>query len=88
MNQNISSPFDQTAQWLFNLKLGFDFWHMFKIVYLVLFLFYFVFAFIIIRQVNLMVKALNGYFKLPIELIAWIHFFLVVGVFIFALITL
>jgi hypothetical protein len=42
---------------------------------------YLIFAGIIIRQVEMMLNSLKGLLEAPIQILAWVHFLLVLGVF-------
>lgn len=77
-------PFDQFV----NTILGLDIWQVAKVVFLFGILLYLVFALVIIRQVNLMLTALEVEVEWLIKLVAWIHLFLVIGVFVFGVIYL
>ena len=64
---------------LFNL----DVWTLLKWPFLLLFLLYLAFAFIVVRQVGLMSRTLNGVLDTQLKLITWLH--LLVSLFVFAL---
>lgn len=49
------------------------FWGMIKVFTIVIFFLYFGFALVIVRQVGLMSRTLDGEFKKVIKLISWIH---------------
>ncbi|OGM30956.1 hypothetical protein A2630_04680 [Candidatus Woesebacteria bacterium RIFCSPHIGHO2_01_FULL_44_10] len=49
---------------------------------------YIIFAFVIVRQVAIMVKTLEVGFELPIRLISLAHLLFAIGIFIFALMVL
>jgi hypothetical protein len=49
---------------------------------------YILFSLVVIKQVGLMVKSLNGQLDLPLKLIAYIHTGLALGVFVLALVVL
>ena len=63
--------------------LNLDIWTVLKWPFLLLFLFYLAFAFIVVRQVGLMSRTLNGVLDTQLKLIAWLH--LLVSLFVFAL---
>ena len=63
-------------------------WVGLKWMYLLAMGIYGVFALLVIRQTQLMTKALNGNLDLPIKLVAWVHFGLAVGVWLVALVAL
>lgn len=86
MNQNQTVPFEKLIQ---NLPLfNFNLWFLVKILILLGLVLYLAFAGIVLRQVNLMTKTLNGQFNLPIKLIAWIHLLAALSIFLLALIIL
>jgi len=49
-----------------------------KMAYILGLSMYLVFAVVMVRQVEMMVSALNGLLHLPVRLVAWIHLILVV----------
>lgn len=49
---------------------------------------YLFFAILIIRQVDLMAKTLNGALNLPLKMIAWIHFSFALIIFLLSIIIL
>lgn len=49
-----------------------------KMAYILGLSMYLVFAVVMVRQVEMMVSALNGLLHLPVRLVAWIHLVLVV----------
>lgn len=79
-----SISFDQILKAI----LGLDVWQVAKGVFLFGVLLYLIFAVVIIRQVSLMLDALEVELEGLIRGVAWIHLLLVVGVFIFGLIYL
>lgn len=81
MNNNI---FDQ----LINAFLSIQIWGVAKILVLLVLLLYLVFAIVVIRQVNLMRRVLNGVLGWPLVTVAWIHLGLAVGVFLLGLVIL
>lgn len=76
--------FDQ----LLNFLLGISAWSVVKLLVLLALLLYLIFAIVIIRQVDLMRKALNGILDLPLRIIAWIHLGIALGIFLLAIIIL
>jgi hypothetical protein len=56
--------------------------------YLLALFLYILFAGIVIRQVQMMMTSLKGVLKLPLNLIAWLHFFATLVVFIMAIVLL
>ena len=71
------------VQALFPIPAGLDapIWWVVKLIILVGLLFYLVFAVVVIRQVQLMTKPVAGELDRTIRIVSWIHFALVVGVF-------
>lgn len=59
-----------------------------KLFFLIAFFVYVFFAGVVVRQVYLMTGTLEVGFETQIRLIAWIHFFVAVGVLLFALVVL
>lgn len=83
---NITTPFDQIAESLFSFH--FNPWSLLKAVFMIALLFYLAFAVIVVRQVSLMIKTINGHFKIPVKFIAWVHLLVAIGVIVFAWIIL
>ena len=81
-------PFENITSSLFNLSLGVDILLLVKFLFLVGLFLYLAFAVIVIRQVNLMTKTLNGTFDQSLKIVAWLHLIVALGVFLFALIVL
>ena len=71
------------VQALFPIPAGLDapIWCVVKIIILVGFFFYLVFAVVVSRQFQLMTKTVAGELDRTIRIVSWIHFALVVGVF-------
>lgn len=67
---------------------GFSIWAVAKIFALIALGIYIVFAFVVVRQVNLMVKTLEVGFEGIIKLVAWSHLFFAVVVFLTAMLIL
>ena len=65
-----------------------SFWDISKLAVLVFLLIYIIFSIVVIRQINLMSKALNGTLNLPLKIFAWLHFGLAVFVFLLSLLML
>lgn len=78
------TPIDQ----ILDILLGLDIWQVVKGTFLLAILLYLVFAVVIVRQVNLMLDALEVELEMLIRMIAWVHLFLVIGVLVFGLIYL
>lgn len=80
------TPFDRLALFLASLTLSI--WFLVKLLFLIGLLIYLTFAVIVIRQVNLMTRALNGGFEASLKLIAWVHLIVVIGIFLLAVVIL
>lgn len=73
---------------LFSKLMEIQIWSVVKVFVLIALGLYLVFAFMVIREVDLMNRTLQGVFNLPIKIIAWIHLIFAVFVFLLALIIL
>ena len=73
------SPFERLVEYLANFNFSLN-WVL-KGLFLFGMLFYLAFGVIVIRQVDLMSKTLNGALDLPIRVVAWIHLGLILGLF-------
>jgi hypothetical protein len=62
-----------TLESLINWLVRVNPWNGVKLLFLFGLLLYLVFAVVVVRQVNLMKKALNGALELPLTLAVWIH---------------
>jgi hypothetical protein len=60
-------------------------WLLVKILFIFGLFLYLAFAVIVIRQVGLMGKTLDGEFNLPLKFIAWTHLIISLGVFLLAI---
>lgn len=80
------TPFERFV--LFLVSLSFNLWSIVKILVLLGLLIYIAFAIIVIRQVALMSQTIKVDFNLLLRLISWVHFGVVVMVFILALVIL
>ena len=80
------TPIEKLFQVL--LDVNFNVWLGAKISVLLALILYILFAFIVVKQVGLMSKTLNGVFNLPIKIFAWLLLFLTITVFILSLIVL
>jgi len=67
---------------------GFDTWILIKTLAMILLGMYLIFAFVVTRQVNLMIKTLNLGLNTPIRVLAYLHAAFAVLVFLTALIIL
>jgi hypothetical protein len=80
------TPFEQFIQSL--ASASFDPWILVKFLFLVALLIYIAFAVVVVRQVGLMSRTLDGAFNLPLKLIAWLHLGVAIGVWVLALVIL
>ncbi len=79
------TPFERMIFYLANFGFNLDL--IFKAFLLVGMLFYIAFGVIVVRQVSLMAKTLNGGFDPPIKVVAWIHLGMIVGLFLIILLA-
>lgn len=63
-------------------------WFLVKILFLFALLIYLIFAAVVVRQVYLMTSTLRIGFEVETRIIAWVHLFLAVAVFVFAFLVL
>jgi len=72
------------------LPAGFEggIWAIAKIFVLFGLLLYLVFAVVVIREVKLMTRTVTGRLDSVVQVVAWVHFVLTVGIFLLALIML
>lgn len=82
------TPFDRLLDALFQGDFTLDIWFFVKILFLIGLAFYLAFAVIVVRQVNLMAKAVNVPMEIPLRLIAWVHLLAAIGLFLLALVIL
>jgi len=80
------TPFEQFIQFL--ASLTFNPWILVKLLFLIGLLIYLAFAVIVVRQVNLMIRALNGELETSLRLISWLHLIVAIGVFLLAVVIL
>lgn len=71
------TPFERLVEYLANFSFHLS-WVL-KGLFLFGMLFYLAFGVIVIRQVGLMSKTLEGSLDLPIKIIAWIHLGMIIG---------
>ncbi len=76
--------FDNFIQTIFSLNP----WLLAKILVCFGLFVYLFFALLVVRQVDLMAKTLNGALNLPLKLIAWLHLGLAITIFLLSLIIL
>lgn len=92
MNSDLASgettmtPFDRLIKFIFSFNI--TPWFLVKVLVLVGTLVYVAFGAVVVRQVNLMAKALNVELETIIRLVAWIHLCAAIGLFFLALIVL
>lgn len=79
------TPFDKFIEYLANFNFSLDL--ILKGLLLFGMLFYIAFGIIVVRQVGLMIKTLNGTVNLPIKIIAWIHLGMILGLFLIILLA-
>lgn len=77
----MKTPFDRLLESLLAIQV----WSLAKLLVVFGLLLYLGFAGVVIRQVNLMSRALNGAFDFPIKTAAWVHFLLAIVVFLLAI---
>lgn len=70
------------------LLTDFSLWFIVKIFFLVAIVVYLIFALVVVRQVYLMTETVKVGFEFPVRVIAWLHLFAAIGVFLIALFTL
>jgi len=80
------SLFSQLLKLFFNLH--FEVWGLIKLAILLGLFLYLGFALMILRQVGLMSRALNGAFSGPLKFFAWIYFIASIVIFFIAAILL
>lgn len=82
------TPFDNFLQFLARIILQMTIWWLVKALFVVGLAIYIAFAVIVIRQVGLMSKTLDGEFAPLLKLLSWIHLLVAVTVFFLALVVL
>lgn len=63
-------------------------WFVVKLFFLFALTIYLIFAAVVVRQVYLMTETIKVGFEFPVRVVAWLHLFAAVGVFLIALFTL
>ena len=71
-----------------DLVIGLSIWSVAKGLVILALLIYLVFAFVVVRQVALMVKVVSGEPNWIIRVISWVHFFFALLVIVLALLIL
>ena len=79
------TPFERLLEYL--TKFSFSSHWFLKVIFSFGMLFYIAFGIIVVRQVGLMAKTLDGVFDPPIKLVAWIHLGLIIGLFLIILLA-
>lgn len=82
------TPFERLMEFLVKTGPTFNLWWLIKGLTLLGLIVYLAFALIVIRQVALMAKTLNGNFSLSLKLVAWGHLLAAGLIFLLALIIL
>jgi len=79
------TPAEKFIKSLAGALSDFNIWWLVKYLLIFGLFLYLAFGMIIIRQVALMGKTLNGGFNFLLRFIAWIHFLVAIGIFLLAL---
>lgn len=79
------TPFDKFIEYLASFSFNLN-W-LFKSLFLFGMLFYIAFGVIVVRQVALMSKTLNGTIDFPVKVAAWIHLGMILGLFLIILLA-
>jgi len=79
------TPAENFIQFLVKIIPTLSVWLLVKILFIIGLVLYLAFALIVIRQVGLMGKTLDGEFNLSLKFIAWIHLVVSLGVFLLAI---
>lgn len=82
------TPFEKFIQFLAEILPQVSIWWLVKALFVVGLGLYIAFAVIVIRQVGLMSKTLNGKFAIPLKLISYVHLLVALAVFLLALVIL
>lgn len=82
------TPFDAFIQFLTGFIPYFSIWWLVKGLFALGLALYIAFAVIVVRQVGLMSKTLNGEFAAPLKLISYVHLLVALAVFLLALVIL
>lgn len=65
--------------------LNISIWGVAKVLVLIALAIYLVFAFVVVRQVSMMIKVISGSIDLPLKILAWLHFIFAVLVILLAI---
>jgi len=79
------TPAENFIKFLVKTIPSLSIWLPIKILFIIGLFLYFAFAVIIVRQVGLMGKTLDGEFNLPLKFFALVHLIISLGVFLLAL---
>jgi len=79
------TPAENFIEFLAKTIPNLSIWLFVKILFITGLFLYLAFAVIIIRQVGLMGKTLDGEFNLPLKFIAWVHLLVSFGIFLLVL---
>lgn len=82
------TPFEKFIQFLAKIIPSLSVWWLVKALFVIGLGIYLAFAVIIVRQVGLMTKTLNGEFDVSLKLVTWIHLAVAVVVFFLTLVIL
>ena len=82
------TPAEKLIQFLVEIISRFSIVWLFKAFFIIGLFLYLAFGVIVVRQVGLMGKTLDGEFNPLLKFIAWIHLLVAVGVFLLALLIL
>lgn len=81
MLNNLSQIFDPNSPLLISMPIVFL---AFQLLFLIAFALYVIYAFVIIRQTGLMARTVSAPLEKPLKILAWIHFFAALGIWILA----
>jgi len=79
------TPAENFIEFLVKTIPNLSIWFFIKILFVVGLFLYLAFAVIVVRQVGLMGRTLDGEFNLPLKFIAWVHLIISLGVFLLAI---
>ena len=82
------TPAENFIQFLVKIIPTLSIWLLVKILFIIGLVLYFAFALIVIRQVGLMGKTLDGEFNLPLKFVAWVHLIISLGILLLAVLIL
>jgi len=79
------TPAENFIEFLVKTIPNLSIWWVIKVLFIIGLFLYLAFAVIVIRQVGLMSKTLNGEFSILLKSIAWVHLIISLGVFLLAI---